>query len=105
MSDPLFSDASTTTTARLNPLMMRFLRGKCRGSGLAPGGNSLMTLPAAWMAAMSSRCSRGIGHVGPIPENSHGPASGIEGPTMGGAVDATGQSTDDRDAGRGKLGT
>ena len=37
MSDPLFSPASTTTTARDRPLMMRLRSGKNCGSGGVPG--------------------------------------------------------------------
>ena len=37
ISDPLFSDASTTTTASDSPLMIRLRSGKCSGSGGAPG--------------------------------------------------------------------
>ena len=65
MSDPLFSEASTTTTARHSPLMMRFLQRESDcGTGAAPGGNSLITMPPVWQSAVASaRCSRRVGHV------------------------------------------
>ena len=50
MSAPLFSGASTTTVARLNPLMMRFRTGKCHASAAVPGGYSLMSAPEAAMS-------------------------------------------------------
>ena len=51
ISAPLFSGASTTTTARLRPLMMRLRTGKWPPRGSVPGGYSDNSTP---VAAMSS---------------------------------------------------
>jgi len=59
MSDPLFSDASTTTTASEIPLMSRFRSGKCSGSGGAPGPSSLTNAPSLQILAANSLCSAG----------------------------------------------
>jgi hypothetical protein len=59
ISDPLFSLASITTTARDKPLMIRLRSGKNHCCGPVPGTNSLTTAPVRSIAAASAACSGG----------------------------------------------
>jgi hypothetical protein len=59
ISEPLFSLASMTTTARDSPLMMRLRGGKNIGSGGVPGTSSLITAPSRSIVAAQRACSGG----------------------------------------------
>ena len=59
MSEPLFSPASITTTARVSPLMIRLRSGKNRCCGPVPGTSSLTTAPVTSIADASGACSGG----------------------------------------------
>ena len=54
-----FGPASTTTTARDSPLMIRFLEGKFLGRGWVPSWNSVTRAPLAQMPFLSSPDPRG----------------------------------------------
>ncbi len=56
---PERSAASTITTPRERPAMIRLRRGKCRAWGVVPSGASLTTAPASAMRRWRSACSGG----------------------------------------------
>ncbi len=59
-NEPLRNAASITSTPLLSPLMIRFLRGKCCGSGGVESGNSETTAPpVAIKFSASTACRRG----------------------------------------------
>jgi len=51
ISEPDFAAASTTTTPRAMPEMMRLRRGKWRASGSVPSGNSATIAPRSHKAS------------------------------------------------------
>jgi hypothetical protein len=59
MSDPDFSDASITTTARDSPLINRFRIGKFDGYGGTAGAYSVITRPRSAICVASGACSGG----------------------------------------------
>ena len=67
MSEPLFSPASITTTARDNPLMIRLRRGKNCACGGVPGTSSLTTAPSCSISRARPACSRGYTTSTPDP--------------------------------------
>ena len=59
IKEPLRSDASTTTTPWVSPLITRLRRGKWCRPGAAPRGNSLTQAPLLRTATASSACRGG----------------------------------------------
>ena len=69
MSDPLFANASMTTTAIERPLMMRFRSGKCSGRGPEPGGMLAQDRPRSNHLFGQVPMLRGIDDVGARTEH------------------------------------
>ncbi len=67
ISEPDFSLASITTTARDSPLIRRLRIGKNSGSGGVAGGYSLTTMPSRAICAASGSCSAGYMRSNPDP--------------------------------------
>ena len=101
MSDPLRSPASTTTTARESPLMIRLRSGKKCGSGGVPGASSLEDEHrSARSRAASAACSLRIDDVGAATRAPRSSRRRRQRAAMRRRVDAARQAADDDDAAR-----
>ena len=67
ISAPERTGASTTSAARLSPLMMRLRTGKCPGRGSVPGGYSDSSTPVAAISSYNLRFSAGYTTSTPPP--------------------------------------
>ena len=86
ISEPEPSAASTMTTPRASPEMMRLRRGKWRACGAWPSGISETTAPSRAQPLVERLVFRRIDDVGAAGE--HGDRAGGERALMGGGIDA-----------------
>ena len=95
ISEPLPAAASTTTTPRARPEMMRLRCGKCAARGGVPGGNSETSAPRAAMRSDSAAVLRGIADVQSGAAYGDGTAAGRQRGLVRGRVDAARQTAGD----------